>query len=221
MNTWIEGPSPREKREMGCLGKGCLILTCFIIFLIIAGAIGLYFGFKTHSAVLRSVFWAKKAHVLSQEPSPVPQFETTEENVRTTKQKWEDFENTRDQSAHIELTADDLNNLIANNRHARGKVFVDIEGNRLRIQTSVPLSEYVNGGRYYLNGDIVFQSDGPQTLESPRLGSITINNEPIPADVLDWKYRSRPLREYLGEYRTAHGEGTIEIRDSKVIIDRR
>jgi len=221
MNTWIEGPSPREKREMGCLGKGCLILTCFIIFLIIAGAIGLYFGFKTHSAVLRSVLWAKKTHVLSQEASPVPQFETTEESVRTAKQKWEDFESTRDQPAHIELTADDLNNLIANNRHARGKVFVAIEGNRLHIQTSVPLGEYVGRGRYYLNGDIEIQSDGPQTLENPRLSSITINNEPIPPDVLDWKYRSRPLREYLGEYRTTYGEGTIEIRDGKVIIDRR
>ena len=28
---------------MGCLGKGCLILVCFIIFLIIAGAIGFVF----------------------------------------------------------------------------------------------------------------------------------------------------------------------------------
>jgi hypothetical protein len=221
MNTWIEGPPPREKTGTGCLGRGCLILTCFIILLIIAGAIGLYFGFKTHSAVLRSVLWAKKAHVLSQEASPVPQFETTEESVRGAKQKWDDFENTRDQPAHIELTADDLNNLIANNRHARGKVFVSIEGNRLHIQTSVPLGEYVGRGRYYLNGDIEIQSDSPQTLENPRLSSITVNNEPIPPDVLDWKYRSRPLREYLGEYRTTYGDGTIEIRDGKVIIDRR
>ena len=152
---------------MGCLGKGCLILTCFIIFLIIAGAIGLYFGFKTHSAVLRSVLWAKKTHVLSQEASPAPQFETTEESVRTAKQKWEDFESTRDQPAHIELTADDLNNLIANNRHAHGKVFVAIDGNRLHIQTSVPLGEYVWRGRYYLNGDIEIQSDGPADAGKP------------------------------------------------------
>src|SRR6184192_3836996 len=221
MNTWIEGPSPREKRGMGCLGKGCLILTCFIIFLIIAGAIGLYFGFKTHSAVLRSVLWAKKTHVLSQEPSPVPQFETTEESVMTAKQKWEDFQNTRDQPAHIELTADDLNNLIAKNRHARGKAFVAIEGNRLRIQTSVPLNEFVGHGRYYLNGDIVVESDGPQSLESPRLSSITVNNEAVPSDVLDWKYHARPLRDYFREYRATYGRGSVEIRDGKLIIDRR
>ena len=55
---------------MGCVGKGCLILACFIVFLIIAGAIGLYFGMRTHSAVLHSFYWAKKMHVLAQEPSP-------------------------------------------------------------------------------------------------------------------------------------------------------
>src|ERR1051326_2585988 len=137
MNTWIEGPRLAEKPPMGCLGKGCLILSCFIVSLIIAGAIGLYFGYKTHSAVLRSVLWAKKTHVLSQEPSPVPQFETTEENIKTAEEKWRYFETARDQPAHIELTADDLNNLIARNRHARGKAFVEVEGNQMRIETSV------------------------------------------------------------------------------------
>src|SRR6266566_4157789 len=175
MNTWIEGPPPREKRGMGCVGKGCLILACFIVFLMIAGAIDLYFGMRTHSAVVNSVVWAKKAHVLSQEPSPVPQFETTEQNINATRRKWEDFakKNTRNQPAHIEpsiepgaddltrnqpafieLTADDLNNLIARNRHLRDKAFVTIEDNRLRIRMSVPVGEYVRDGNYYLNGDI-------------------------------------------------------------------
>src|SRR5207249_1754020 len=125
-----------------------------------------------------------------------------DENMNAAKQKWEDFENTRDQPAHVELAAEDLNNLIAHNRHARGKAFVAIEGNRLRIQTSVPLGEYVGRGRYYLNGDIAIESNGPQSLENPRLSSIMINNEPVPSDVLEWKYRARPLRDYLGEYKT-------------------
>src|SRR5437588_10392119 len=83
MNTWIEGPPRREKRGMGCVGKGCLILACFIVFLMIAGAIGVYFGTRTYSALLHGFSWANKTHVLAQEPSPVPQFETTEENVRS------------------------------------------------------------------------------------------------------------------------------------------
>src|SRR5947207_2636313 len=113
MNTWIEGPSAQEKRGLGCVGKGWLILACFIVFLMIAGTIDLYFGMHTHSAVVNSVVWAKKSHVLSQEPSPVPQFETTEQNINATRQKWKDFEkHTRNQPAHIEPSigpgADDL-----------------------------------------------------------------------------------------------------------------
>jgi hypothetical protein len=206
---------------MGCVGKGCLILSCFIVFLIIAGAIGLYFGTQTYSALLHGLSWANKTHVLAQVPSPVPQFETTEENVAAAERKWKDFRNVRDQPAHIELTADDLNNLIAENRHFRGKAFAAIEGNRLRIQASVPLGEFVGRGRYYLNGDIVVETNGPESLENPRLSSITINNEPMPPDVLDWKYHARPLRDYLRQYRITYSSGSFEIRDGKLIIDRR
>ena len=241
MNTWIEGPSAQEKRGLGCVGKGFLILACFIVFLMIAGAIDLYFGMRTHSAVVNSVVWAKKSHVLSQEPSPVPQFETTEQNINATRQKWKDFEKntrnqpadmepsiepgaddlTRNQPAFIELTADDLNNLIARIRHLRDKAFVTIEDNRLRIRMSVPVGEYVREGNYYLNADIVITSEGRQSLDNPRVSGIIVNNQSLPSDVLDWKYDGRPLRDYLGQHGAALRDDTIEIRDGKVIIYRR
>ncbi len=241
MNTWIEGPPAQEKRGLGFVGKACLILACFIVFLMIAGTIDLYFGMRTHSAVVNSVVWAKKSHVLSQEPSPVPQFETTEQNINATRQKWKDFEKntrnqpadmepsiepgaddlTRNQPAFIELTADDLNNLIARIRHLRDKAFVTIEDNRLRIRMSVPVGEYVREGNYYLNADIVITSEGRQSLDNPRVSGIIINNQSLPSDVLDWKYDGRPLRDYLGQHGAALRDDTIEIRDGKVIIYRR
>ena len=240
MNTWIESPPAQEKRGLGCVGKGFLILACFIVFLMIAGTIG-YFGMRTHSAVVNSVVWAEKAHVLSQEPSPVPQFETTEQNINATRRKWKDFEKnthnqpapiepsiepgtddlTRNQPAFIELTAADLNNLIARIRHLRDKAFVTIEDNRLRIRMSVPVGEYVRDGNYYLNADIVITSEGRQSLDNPRVSGIIINNQSLPSDVLDWKYDGRPLRDYLGQHGAALRGDTIEIRDSKVIIYRR
>jgi hypothetical protein len=221
MNTWIEGPPAQEKRGMGCVGKACLILACFIVLLMIAGTIE-YFGMRPHSAVVNSVVWATKAHVLSQEPSPVPQFQTTEQNINQTRQKWKDFEkNTRNQPAFIELTADDLNNLIARIRHLRDKAFVTIEDNRLRIRMSVPVGEYVRDGNYYLNADIVITSQGRQSLDNPRVSGIIINNQSLPSDVLDWKYDGRPLRDYLGQHGAALRDDTIEIRDGRVIIYRR
>jgi hypothetical protein len=40
----------------------------------------------------------------------------------------------------------------------------------------------------------------------------------VPTDFLDWKYRSRQLREYLSDQRNAYEIGTIEIRDGKIIL---
>jgi len=238
MTTWIEPPPQRP--GMGCLGKGCLILGCFLVFLIIAGAIGLYFGMKSHSAVLHSAVWMRKTHLLAEEPAPVPQFETTDESIAATKQKWADFRNgtitpsstpnadttitdnsaRENQSSQIELTAEDLNNLIAANRHIRGKAFVSIDGNTLHVQTSVPVGEYVGRAGYYLNGDIVVQSNGARSLNGSPLGGITVNGQPAPSDALDWTFKGKSVRDYLGGYTSKNDLGAIEIRDGKIIINK-
>ena len=237
MTGWIEPPPP-QRRGTGCVGKGCLILCCLLLFLMVAGAVGIYLGMKKHSAVVHAAVWARKTHLLADEPAPVPQFETTQENIAVTKQKWSNFRSAtpndvaaenpatpdvpRDTRAgQVELTADDLNNLIAANRHIRGKAFVSIEGNRLHVQTSVPVGEYVGGAGYYLNGDIVVESNGARSLDSSPLGGITINGQSVPSDALDWKYGGRSLRDYLSAYTSKNDLGPIEIRDGKVIINRR
>jgi hypothetical protein len=205
---------------MGCLGKGCLILSIFVLFLIVAGAIGMYFGLKKNSAILRGLYWAESANMLASEPSPVSQFETTEENIETSDRKWKDFEHASRarQPAHVELTADDLNNLIAKNRHLRGKAFVTVENNRMHVQASIPLREYLKRDGYYLNADVAIQTDGPSSLDHPPLNSITINGRTLPADLSNWKFRSRSL----GDYAQRHKDrvNTFEIRDGKVILDK-
>ena len=40
----------------------------------------------------------------------------------------------------------------------------------------------------------------------------------VPTDFLDWKYRSRQLREYLADQGNGYEIGTMEIRDGKVIL---
>ena len=237
MTGWIEPPPP-QRRGTGCVGKGCFILCCLLLFLLIAGVVGIYLGMKKHSAVVHAAVWGRKTHLLADEPAPVPQFETTQENIAVTKQKWADFRNATPTEAtventttpdipretragQVELTADDLNNLIAANRHVRGKAFVSIEGNRLHVQTSVPVGEYVGGSGYYLNGDIVVESDGARSLDSSPLDGITVNGQSVPSDALDWKFGGRSLRDYLSAYVSKNDLGPIEIRDSKVIIHKR
>jgi len=218
MNTWVE-PPPRRK-GLGCFARGCLILLVFAIVLAIACFAGVYWGFQRHSAIVHGIYWLAKTHSIAEAPMPVPEFTASDEQIQAVQERWQDFEQkTRaGQAAEIELTADDINALIAANLHARGKVFVSIQGNQLRIQASTPLGEILNRPGYYFNGDITVEFKGAESLDNPQLNRIVVNGEQVPSDLLNWKYRSRRLREYLADYQNSYDIATIQVRDGKLIL---
>ena len=218
MNGWVEAPP--TKKGLGCFARGCLILAFFGIVLALACFAGFYWGGYQHSAIVHAIYWLGKTRSIGEAPAAVPEFAASDEQIQAVQQRWRDFEHkTRAvQPAEIELTADDLNSSIAANRYLRGKIYVSIDGNRLRLQASIPLAEYVGRSGYYFNGDIAIQSDAVASLANPRIESITINGQPLPRDLLDWTYGSRRLREYLAEYRNDYDVGTIEIRDGKLLV---
>ncbi len=161
-----------------------------------------------------------KTRSLAQAPTPVPEFNVSDQQIQLVQERWQDFEQkTRAaQAAEIELSADDINALAATSEDARGKLFVSIDGNQLRMQVSVPIGEFLGRPGYYFNGDVTIELNGVQPLDNPRFSRITINGEQMPTDFLDWKYRYRRLREYLADQANAYEIGTIEIRDGKVIL---
>jgi hypothetical protein len=218
MNTWVEAP-PRQE-GLGCFARGCLILLVFAIVLAIACFAGVYWGFQRHSAIVHGIYWLAKTHSVAAEPMPVPEFAASDEQIRVVRERWQDFEQkTRaGQAAEIELTADDINALIAANRDARARVFVSIEGNQLRIEVSTPLGEILNRPGYYFNGDITVEFKGAESLENPQMNRIVVNGKQVPSELLNWKYRSRRLHEYLADYRNSYDIGTIEVRDGKLIL---
>ena len=218
MNGWVEPPPP--KTGLGCFARGCLILVVFAIVLAVACLAGLYWGFQRHSAVVHGIYWLAKTHSIAEAPAPVPEFAASDEQIQAVWERWQDFKQKirARQPAEIALTADDINALIAADRDARWKAFVSIEGNRLRLQTSVPLGEFFGRSGYYFNGDITIQLNGAESLEHPQLNQIIVNNKPVPNDLLNWKYHSRRLREYLAEYRHSSDINTVEVRDGKLIV---
>jgi hypothetical protein len=218
MNGWVEPPPP--KTGLGCFARGCLNLVVYAIVLAVACLAGLYWGFQRHTAVVHGFYWLAKTHSIAEAPAPVPEFAASDEQIQAVEERWQDFEQKirAGQPAEIALTGDDVNSLIAASRDARWKAFVSIEGNRLRLQTSVPLGEVFGRSGYYFNGDTTIQLNGAESLEHPQLNQIIVNNKPVPKDLLNWKYHSRRLREYLAEYRNSSDIGTIEIRDGKLIL---
>ena len=180
----------------------------------------MYWGLHRHSALFYGSYWLAKTRSIAEAPTPVPEFNASDQQIERVRERWQDFEQkTRaGQAAEIELSADDINALIATTEGARGKVFTSIDGHQLRLQTSVPIGGFLGRAGYYFNGEVVIELDGAQSPDSPRFSRLTINGEQVPMDFLDWKYRSRQLREYLTEQRNAYDIGTIEIRDGKLIL---
>ena len=220
MNTWVEAPPKRK--GLGCFARGCLILVVFAIVLAIACFAGVYWGLHRYSALFYGGYWLAKTRSIAEAPVSVPEFSASDQQIQTALERWQDFEQKirAAQPVEIELTADDINSLIAANRDKRWKAFVSMEENRLRLQTSVPLGEFL-GRSGYFNGDIMIQLNRAQSLEDPQLNRIAVNSKPVPGDLLNWKYRSRRLRDYVAEYRNSYDIGTIEIRDGKLILQSR
>jgi hypothetical protein len=218
MNSWVEAP-PRRK-GMGCFARGCLILLVFAIVLAIACFAGMYWGLHRHSALFYGSYWLAKTRSIAQAPTPVPEFSAAERQVQNVRERWQEFEQkTRAaQPAEIELSADDINALMQESDETRGKIFVSIEGNEFHLQTSMPIGQFLGRPGYYFNGDVTIEMNGAQSLDNPQFSRITINGEQVPTDFLNWKYRSRHLREYLADQRNALEIGTIQIRDGKVIL---
>jgi len=218
MNTWVEAP-PRRK-GLGCFARGCLILLIFAIVLAIAGFAGMYWGLHRHSALFYGSYWLAKTRSIAEAQTTVPEFSGSDQQTQRVRERWEEFEQkTRaGQPAEIELSADDINALIATTEDVRGKMFASIEGNQLRLQMSVPIGQFLGRPGYYFNGDVIIEPKGQQSLDNPQFSRITINEQQVPTDFLNWKYRSRQLREYLAEQQNAYDVGTIEIRGGKVIL---
>jgi hypothetical protein len=218
MNTWVEAP-PRRK-GIGCLARGCLTLLIFVIVLAIACFAGIYWGLHRHSALFYGSYWMAKTRSIAEAPAPVPDFNASDQQIKRVLERWQDFQQkTRaGQAAEIELGADDVNALIAASEHIRGKVFASMEGNQLRLQMSVPIGGILGRPGYYFNGDVMIELQGVQSPDNPHFSRVTINGEQVPTDFLQWKYRSRQLREYLAEQRNAYEVDTIEVRDGKMTL---
>jgi hypothetical protein len=218
MNGWVDAP-PR-RRGLGCFGRGCLILAVFAIVLGIACFAGVYWGMYGNSAIFHGLYWLAKAHAIGQTPAPIPGFTASDAQIQSVHERCGDFEQKAraGQAAELELTADDINTLIATNQDMRGKTFVSIEGESLRCQASVPLGQLLGRSGYYFNGDIAVELKSAESLEDLQLSRISVNNETVPPGLLNWKYRSKRLRDYLAEYRNGSGVGTMEIRDGKLIL---
>jgi hypothetical protein len=229
MNTRVEPP---PKRGMGCFTKGCLILIVLAILLLVVGIGG--------------TFWSVRHVYLSDKPAPIPQASAPTETptvtpgettmatppseksaeVRERLDTMKQAARAHEQSG-VELTAADINALIAANRKSRGTAFVSINDTALQAQFSIPLERFdvpfrnaFGLGDRYLNATVTIVAPPGTNASSVQLSEVTLNGHGLPAGLLDWGLPGvgRSLRTYVIKYANQYGVTDGEIRDGKVIL---
>ena len=235
MNAPVEPP---PKRGIGCFAKGCVTL----ILLIVVGVGG--------------TLWSVRRVYLSDKPAPIPEAaaptETTaatptetspatpgetssslpvqrsaevRERLDTMKQAARAHEQT-----DVELSAADINALIAANRKSRGTASVGINGTILQAHFSIPLKRldvpFRNAfglNNRYLNATTTIVAPPGTNASNVQLSEVTLNGHGIPAGLLDWGLpgAGRSLRSYVIKYANQYGVTGGEIRDGKVILSTR
>ena len=227
MNTPIEPPPEREK---GCFGKGCVMLIVFAILLVVVGAGGTW--------SLRHVYLSDKPVPIPEAgaptetsaatpgetsaPAPVERSAEVRERLDTMKKAARVHEQT-----DIELSAADINALIAANRKSRGTASVGINGDVLQAQFSIPLSRldlpFQNAfglNDRYLNATATIVAPPGTNANSVQVSEVTLNGHGIPSGLLDWGLpgTGRSLRSYVIKYANQYGVTAGEIREGKVIL---
>jgi hypothetical protein len=229
MNTRLEPP---PKRGMGCFAKGCLTLVVLAILLVVIGVSG--------------TFWSVRHVYLSDKPAPMPEASPASETGTFTPQEMstpapiarsaevrERLDTMKKAArAHeqtdMELTAADINALIAANRKSRGTASVGIDGNTLQAQFSIPLKTLDVPFRNafglsdrYLNATVTIVAPPGTNASNVQLNEVKINCHSVSANVLDWGLPGvgQSLRTYVVKYANKYGVTGGEIREPRVPSD--
>jgi hypothetical protein len=208
MTTWIEPPPPQK--GMGCFAKGCLILAVFFVLLVCAFIAG---------SVLAARYL--RTHYFPTTGIELPAAAPTQQEEQAVRARWQTFDThaRAHEPARIELSADEINALIASESGLRGKAHVTIEDNVARLKVSIPLDEVWWLRGHYINGECTVQSSVSGHPGDVRITSIIVNGRPVADEALQWQYGPWSVRRYINDWAADKNLKTFEIRDGKVILE--
>jgi hypothetical protein len=195
---------------MGCFARGCLILTVFFILLIAAFIAGTYMAVR----YVRTEYLAQRGIEL---PVTTP----TSDEQRAAMTRWQTFENhaRAHEPARLEMTADELNALIAAHPLLRGKAHVTIDNDAARLRTSIPLTNSRWFAGRYINGECTVQASPTGDPAGVRITNIEVNGRSVPDEAMQWQYGPWSTRRFINDWNSDHSLKTFEIRDGRVILE--
>src|SRR5437588_4134411 len=140
------------KKPRGCFFYGCISGLSLLLIMVVALLLGVYYVKKMFNQFTDT------------KPLPLPVVQMSPEEIKKLHERLDNFDKALKEhrpTAALELTGDDINAWIATSpggQSLTGRVYVTIEGDQLKGQVSLPMSQLglpLFQGRY-LNGAVTF-----------------------------------------------------------------
>ncbi|MGB7346571.1 MAG: hypothetical protein WBD20_20285, partial [Pirellulaceae bacterium] len=169
--------TPPENKSRGCLW-GCLIAAGLMVALFVCAGVGGYWFFT-----------GQVQKYTAEAPLDLPTVEYDADQMAALEARLESFENAVDTgeptSREMELSADDINALIAKEETLRGKVFVKIEDGKVVGDVSFPTDMIPGGKGRYFNGSATLDASMESGVLIVTLVDAEVNGEKLPQQFID------------------------------------
>ena len=219
-------PEPYQPpRQRGCFFYGCIIASVMALLFVLAVGVGVYMLYR---ALERAV-----DQYTATAPRELPKVEMPPERRQSLTERVEAFRKAIDAGTPTEplvLTSDDINSLIDENPNWKGKLYVTIEGDKVKSQVSIPLEKLSAAlekvgigflrGRY-LNGEAELKASLRDGVLLVTLESFEVNGQRPPEEFLANLRQQNLAEDAYKDPKNAQQIRrleSIEIKDGKIII---
>jgi hypothetical protein len=211
-------PYAATPRQRGCFFYGCIIASILAVLMVILLALAAFFVYRTLNQLVDQY--------TATEPRELPKVEMPAEQRESLKDRVESFRKSVEAGTPTEplvLTSNDLNALIEENPELKGKIYVAVEGNKLKGQVSIPL-EFLGlsmvRGRY-LNGEADLKASLLDGVLIVTLDSIEVNGQRPPEQFLTSMRQQNLAKDAYKDPKNAEmirKLESLEIKDGKIIL---
>ncbi|MFN2624320.1 MAG: hypothetical protein ABR611_15910, partial [Chthoniobacterales bacterium] len=144
--------------------------------------------------------------------------------MREAEKRWKAFDKAgdRDEKAHVEFTADEINALLQSSKNTRGKVFVSIDNDVARVRFSIPLKNVPMVRHRYLNGEATVESSSDGDPNKARISNIKLANSSVSDGVLNQRFFGvTSARGAISDWLRKQNITTFRIENGRVIGETR
>ena len=238
---------PPPPRVAGCLGMGCMTFVALFVFLVVAFVAGGFWALqqvrRTYSSDTpipipqveaaspgdpSSSAIAQATPALEDDAAQAAPVTSASPGVLTltgsAQERWDAFQRAahRGEKVRIELSANDINTLLANDAGTRGKAFARIDNNVGRVTVSIPLGGLAFMSGRYLNGQATVRSSPDGDPAKAQISNVMIGDESMPDDFLDRRiFGWSTIRDYVTDWLDEENVGLFRIENNRVIGETR